>query len=162
MRTGKFWHVMLWFIIESALVNAYILYKITREYAMLEVEFTHLEFRVAIVLALVAEWESMGCASSPAAAVSSPSSQLKVKVAKKVRHNFGRDSSSRYSAFDCHLSYLEDIPVLEGAKCKIRQLRCVQPGCQKSRTTKWCRECAAPLCFPGCYTAYHTQKGTSA
>jgi hypothetical protein len=26
MRSGKFWHPMMWFIIESAMVNAFILY----------------------------------------------------------------------------------------------------------------------------------------
>ena len=53
MRTGKFWHVMFWFVVESAMVNAYILYKITREFANLPVEYTHLQFRLAIVMALV-------------------------------------------------------------------------------------------------------------
>jgi hypothetical protein len=64
MSTGKFWHVMLWFIIESALVNAYILYKTTRECALLDLEYSHLEFCIAVVLALVSEWESMGCTSA--------------------------------------------------------------------------------------------------
>ena len=158
MRTNKFWHVMFWFIVESALVNAFVLYKVTRELAFLEVEYTNLEFRVAVILALVSEWESMGCSFSPDATVSSPSTQLKVKQAKKVRQTFGRNISARYSSFDLHMSNLEDIPVLEGAKCTRRQLRCVYSGCEKSRTTKWCRECAAPLCFPGCYTAFHTPK----
>jgi hypothetical protein len=79
MRTGKFWHVMFWFIVESALVNAWILYKVTRELAFLEVEYTHFEFRVAIALALAQEWEDMGCVFIPqqGPAVSSPNTLLK-------------------------------------------------------------------------------------
>jgi hypothetical protein len=147
---------MLWFIVESALVNSYILYKVTRELSFLELEYTHLEFRIAVVLALASEWESMGCAFNPDGSVTSPSTQLKVKQAKKVRHSFGRNLAARYTSDDRHISYLEDIPALEGSKSTRRQLRCVYSECEKSRTTKWCRECAAPLCFPGCYTAYHT------
>ena len=51
--------------LESALVNAWILYKISRELAFLEVEYTHLQFRVAVSLALAQEWEDMGCVFNP-------------------------------------------------------------------------------------------------
>jgi hypothetical protein len=33
MRTGKFWFPMIWFLLESALVNAWIVYKATQELA---------------------------------------------------------------------------------------------------------------------------------
>ena len=155
MRTSKFWHVMMWFIVESALVNSFILYKITRENANIPVELSHLEFRIAVVRALASEWEAMGCACQPAG-VSSPNSMLKRTNAKKARVSFGKESSGRFSANDCHLSNLEDIPKREGQKTKTRQLVCIYEGCKGRRTTKWCRACAAPLCFPECFRAYHT------
>ena len=61
LKSGKFWHPMMWFIFESALVNAWVLYKATRTAAGLPVEYTHLEFHIAIALALAAEWEGQGC-----------------------------------------------------------------------------------------------------
>ena len=65
MRTGKFWHPMMWFIMESAMVNAYILYKVTQEYAGLPLIYTHFQFRMAVCLALATEWEDMGCVYYP-------------------------------------------------------------------------------------------------
>ena len=52
---------MMWFIFESALVNAWVLYKATRTAAGPPVEYTHLEFHIAIARALAAEWEGQGC-----------------------------------------------------------------------------------------------------
>ena len=153
MRTGKFWHVLFWFIIESALVNAFLLYKITRLFAGLEIEYTHLQFRVAVVLALVAEWEGMGCAFD--SSMNSPATDLTNKSAKQIRVKFGRNLATRFSG-DLHLRYMEDIPLKTGSKLKFRQLRCVNPGCKKARTSKWCRQCVAPLCFPQCFKEYHT------
>jgi hypothetical protein len=159
MRTAKFWHVMFWFIVESALVNSWILYKSTMKLAGLELAYTHLEFRLAIVLALAAEWEDMGCVFNPDnLANASPRSLLKIRPAKKVRASFGERENARYSSNDMHFSMLADIPKLEGQKTKNRQLRCINPGCEKAKTTKWCSACFAPLCFPKCYMEYHTQE----
>lgn len=60
MRSTKFWHPMMWFIIESSLVNAWVLYRATREKAGLPLQYDHFSFRRAIALALAAEWEDMG------------------------------------------------------------------------------------------------------
>ena len=46
---------MMWFILESALVNAWVLYKATREAAGLAPKFTHMEFCNSIALALAAD-----------------------------------------------------------------------------------------------------------
>lgn len=161
MRTAKFWHVMFWFIIESALVNAYILYKVTRELALLPVEYSHLEFRIAIVLALVAEWESMGCVYDPkldpAVVTASPNAKLKVGAAFKVRKSLGTSSEKRFKATDLHMSHMEKLPVTAESKGKLRQLRCIRDSC-KSRTSFWCRACSAPLCVrnnPSCFLQYH-------
>ena len=53
---------MFWFILESALVNACVLYKLTRKLACLELEYTHFQFRIAVALALAKECEDMVCA----------------------------------------------------------------------------------------------------
>jgi hypothetical protein len=89
MKTSKFWHVMLWFILESALVNAYVLYKLTRQLANLEIQYSHFQFRVAVARALAQEWEGMGCVFQPTKGVISPRTLLKTKPAKKVRVSFG-------------------------------------------------------------------------
>ena len=157
MRTGKFWHMMFWFIIESALVNSYILYKVTREAALVPVQYSHLEFRIAIVLSLVAEWESMGCVfdpkKDPTVVVASPNSKLKAATVKST--SFGSDSKKRFESGDLHSSYLEKMPMLDGLQAKgtFRQFRCLRKGC-KSRTSFWCRACSAPLCVrnaPSCF-----------
>jgi hypothetical protein len=160
MRTGKFWHVMLWFLIESALVNAFILYNETRKLSNLPVQYSALEFRIAAVLGLAAEWESMGCVYSPTVeqVVASPNSKMKVSRAGKLRKSFGCDSDLKFKSSDLHLSYLEDIPLKKGSNLKYRQIRCVNKGCKSALTTKWCRACYAPLCFPNCFREYHTQK----
>jgi hypothetical protein len=116
MRTDKFWHVMLWFLVESALVNAFILYKLTRDFSNLSVEYSHLQFRIAVVLALAAEWESMGCVytSTVGQVLASPNSKMKVSSAGKLRKQFGCDSDLKFNSRDLHLSYLEDISLKEG------------------------------------------------
>ena len=83
LRSGKYWHPMMWFILESALVNAWVLYKATREAAGLAPEFTHLEFCISIALALVAaEWEAMGCVNR-AGLLNSPSTEVLPKLLKR-------------------------------------------------------------------------------
>jgi hypothetical protein len=61
LKSGKFWHPMMWFMFESALANSWVLYKATRQKVGLDLQFDHLEFRRAIALALGAEWEDLGC-----------------------------------------------------------------------------------------------------
>jgi hypothetical protein len=160
MRSGKFWHPMMYFIVESSLANAWILYKATRELAGLPLQYDHFQFRVSIALSLAAEWEGMGCVFNPVGQVNSPTKLLQNLSAKKVRVSFGTRNQSRWSSNDNHLSNLIDIPLLEGQKtARRRQLYCIQDDCN-SRTTKMCRACRAPLCFPGCYLAYHNKSVT--
>jgi hypothetical protein len=61
LQSRKFWHPLFWFIIEASLINAWLLYKSNREAAMLPIEYTIFTFHKSIALALVAEWEIMGC-----------------------------------------------------------------------------------------------------
>ena len=155
MRTGKFWFPMMWFLLESALVNAWIVYKATRELAGLPLQFTNFEFRVAIARSLAAEWESMGCAFMSSNSQFSPSDALKTTSARKLSALFGADKCTASSVEDYHLSFVENIPLLDGQKVKKRrQIRCLATGCE-SRTSKWCRACHAPLCYPDCFITYH-------
>jgi hypothetical protein len=155
MRTGKFWFPMMWFIMESALVNAWIIYKATRELAGLPLQFTNFEFRVSIARSLAAEWEMMGCVYNPGAMPSSPNSILKTTKASKLQALLGSSSDSKCSDENKHLDRVEDIPLLDQQKTKNRrQLRCRSEGC-KSRTSKWCRTCHTPLCWPDCYVKFH-------
>jgi hypothetical protein len=156
MRSGKFWHPMMWFIIESAMVNAFILYKVTREIAGLPVLYTHFQFRLSVCLALVAEWEDMGCVYCPANMKAlSPGRRMKTVSAKKLRPSFGCEEPTRYTSGDFHSSFCERIPLFEGQKTKYRQLYCVNEGCTR-RSANWCRQCHAPLCYPDCFVGYHS------
>jgi Transposase IS4 len=162
LRSGKFWHPMMWFILESALVNAWVLYKATREAAGLALEFTHLEFRVSIALALASEWEAMGCVHR-AGLLNSPSTEFASKTAKKARKtllSWENNSNRGLQADICrHFEAIERIPLLEGGKNNkgMRILQCEQ--CKNRRTTVWCRLCAAPLCQKkgsSCFADFHS------
>jgi hypothetical protein len=59
----KFWHPIFWFVMESALINSWILYKVTRIKANLPVVLDHVGFRISVILALANEWEKRGCTS---------------------------------------------------------------------------------------------------
>jgi hypothetical protein len=76
---------MMWFIFESALVNAWVLYKCTREKANLPPQYTHLEFRVSIALTLAAEWEDMGCVIRTSGNIKLPHSEFSSTTAKMAR-----------------------------------------------------------------------------
>ena len=138
-----------------------ILYKLTRKFACLPVEYSHLEFRIAIVLSLVAEWESMDCVYDPkldpSVVIASPNTKLKVGKACKIRVSLGTDSERRFQSSDFHMSHMEKLPLTAESKGKFRQLRCIHKNC-KSRTSFWCRACSAPLCVRNalsCFVEYH-------
>jgi hypothetical protein len=144
-------------IIESALLNAWLLYKVTMEAADLPIKYTFFTFRKSVALALVAEWESKGCRNvSPAA--QSPSKVLtttkQIKLYAKHAH-CARDGD-RFTAPDMHLTFLTKIPTLEDSKLKCRQLLCRY--CKVKRSIYWCPKCAAALCKGNCYAAWHTKK----
>ena len=155
---------MMWFILESALVNAWVLYKATREAAGLAPEFTHLEFRISIALALAAEWEAMGCVNR-AGLLNSPSTEFASQTAKKARKTLStwKNNSNRGLQADMstHFGAIEKIPLLQGGKNNqgMRILQCEQ--CKKRRTTVWCRLCAAPLCQKkgsSCFVDFHNAR----
>ena len=90
----KFWQPMFWFIIESALVSAWVLYKAARKAANLPIQYTHLTFRRSIALALASEWEDMGCKSKVEGATSPTKHYQKTKV---VRFHKSQDLPVKFS-----------------------------------------------------------------
>jgi hypothetical protein len=155
VRTRKFWHVLFWLVIESALINSWILYKATRENAHLAVKYTFFTFRKSIALALVAEWEKMGCRQATPCELS-PQQILKVKSHVRTHlHSANRREQTRFSSADKHYSHMAKIPCAPDAKWK-RQLKCIQ--CKVSKTIWMCTECGAiPLCKDTCFFIYHTK-----
>jgi hypothetical protein len=72
MRSSKFWHPLFWLIVESALLNAWLLYKVKMEAANLPLQYSFFTFRKSVALALANEWGSKGC-SNVSPGVRSPS-----------------------------------------------------------------------------------------
>jgi hypothetical protein len=153
LRSRKFWHCIFWFVIESALVNSWVLYKATRQAANLPMEYDHLEFRRYIAFALAAEWEGMGCQYNPCG-LASPTKQLR-ETKKGRRVSLKKNICNLERAFDInrHIDFDSFIPKAEGAKAKYRQVLCRQ--CKEHRTSRWCSSCKVPLCKGKCFLAFH-------
>jgi hypothetical protein len=154
LRCRKFWHPIFWFVMESALINAWILYQTTREKANLPIVYDHTGFRISVIIALASEWEARGCTSfdcsqSPTTLLTGTKPRVKVHLVKALPF-----SNARFCD-DKHMQYLENIPMKEGAKTSKRQLYCVL--CKDHRTVFWCRKCCAPLCRGSCFVRYHTR-----
>ena len=155
----KFWHPMYWFVIEAALINAWVLYKATREAAKLPLEYSAWTFRKSVALALAAEWEGLGCKSKDPNA-SSPTKifqTTKVVRTHQIKSRASAVEGDRYLSEDKHAQHFERIPPLEGSKLKVRQMLCAQ--CKTSRSIFWCKKCLAPLCKGACHIQYHTKPG---
>ena len=147
LRSRKFWHPLFWFVIESAMVNAWVLYQATRVAGGLELEFDHIEFRRCIAFALAAEWEAMGCQYSPSGLVT-PTKQLK-HTKKGTRASLKKNACNLQRSFDNnkHVEFMTLIPQAEGANRKYRQQKCRQ--CLNHRTASWCSSCKVSLCKSG-------------
>jgi hypothetical protein len=155
LRSTKFWHPLFWLIIESALLNSWLLYKVTMEAANLPLTYTFFTFRKSVALALVSEWESKGC-RNVAPGTNSPSKTVPntKNIRMHVKHAVSAVEGDRFTAPDKHLTFMEKIPQLEDSNLKVRQLLCRQ--CKSSRSIFWCPKCAAALCKDTCYVAWHT------
>jgi hypothetical protein len=149
-----FWHPMMFFIFESALVNSYILYQTTREKAGLTVDYTASKFRESVAVSLASQWEGMGCCFRSEEV--SPTKTVRESTFHGIRRkvDVNSDYGDRYSAPDKHVSYLAKIPNKDGSTLVRRQLICSH--CRESRTTQWCRLCLAPLCSITCWVMFHT------
>jgi hypothetical protein len=157
LRSRKFWHPLFWFILESALVNSWLLYKASCQLEKVELRYTFFSFKKSVALALASQWEKMGCRNfNPA---ESPSQKLRTTSHVKA-HLFAKSKTdlfgTRFTEKDKHLSHRQKIPPLEGSTCTKRQLQCQE--CKKGRTTFWCTECQVPLCKDWCFQLFHTPK----
>ena len=156
IRSRKFWHPIFWFMVESALINSWLLYKATRVLSLLPLQYNLFTFRKSIALALAAHWEKMGCRNktfttpTPTKSMMHSNSQIRVHLRKL---NF--DDEIRFTGTDLHVSQFEPIPLKQGSKLEVRQMRCQL--CKKRRTSFWCRQCKKPLCKGVCFSNYHTK-----
>jgi hypothetical protein len=109
LRSSKFWHPMMWFVIEAALVNSWVLYKTTMEKAGKPLLYTALTFRKALALALASEWESMGCTLNDA--VISPTKPFQSLHAKAARQKVvSTPTCDRFTCVQKHTQHQEKIP----------------------------------------------------
>jgi hypothetical protein len=154
-RSNKYWHPLMWFIFETALVNSWILYKTTCEAAKVPLKYNHFQFRRSIALALAKEWEMMGCRPC-AFPVTTPTKKWKQSV-KRARFHLRKGAKLNFQGetdtLEKHLSQMQKIPLREGSKKSSRQLKCIV--CNKRLTTFWCKLCEVPLCRDGCFCVYH-------
>lgn len=159
LQSRKYWHPMFWFVMESALINSWVLYKATRETAGLPLEYTSWTFRKSVDLALALEWEGLGCMKQDPA-LSTPTKLYKstkvVRSHQKTTHT-SAIPVDRYLSEDKHAQHFERIPNLESSKLKKRQMLCTH--CKVSRSIFWCKKCLAPLSKGTCYIWYHTKPG---
>jgi hypothetical protein len=154
LRSRKFWHPLFWLIVESALVNAWLVYKASRELALLPLEYTMFTFRKSVALALVSEWETVGCRHRTSQ--QSPTKKMQTKtIARYHLKKVVQMEGTRFSSPDHHFSYLAQLPLPPDSSLKKRQMRCRQ--CKNKRTTYWCKECEQPLCRAPCFLLYHTK-----
>ena len=137
---------MFFFILEAALVSAWVMYSQTRKIAQLPLEFTHYEFRALIAKKLAAEW-----LQQPRSSPGPKKSPLKhFKVALKASQHLVAVSGSE-TRFTCpkkHLQYRVHSPATVSGKTVKRHLMCVH--CLKSRPVTMCGACSVPLCVPDC------------
>jgi hypothetical protein len=155
LRSRKFWHPLFWLIIESALVNAWLIYKTSREQANLPLDYDLFTFRKSIVLALVSEWEANGCMVRFG---QQQSPTIKMQNVRLVRYHLKKlddNEGSRFISKDHHFSFLSNLPIPSTSKLKKRQMRCRQ--CRQKRTVYWCKSCEVPLCRAPCFIQFHSK-----
>ena len=143
-RTGKFWHPMFLFIVESTFVNAWVLHVATRKAANLPLQFDHVQFRRRTAMSLAAEWEAKGCRNKPVpntSTVHSPTTMLKtVQKGKRVHLKklcFDKDAAADPSN---HFAFIARLPAVDGLNNNQRQQVCYECD-SSSRTSFWCSVC---------------------
>jgi hypothetical protein len=160
LRSRKYWHCMFWFIVESALVNAWVLYKQTLSKIRPDskLSFDNFTFRKAVALGLAEEWRDLGCLAPQK--IASPTKLFAENTAKRARKSLQmelpEEKDAQFSDPLKHFSSCELIPCREGARKKHRPMLCVQ--CHSRRSTYWCKKCRAVLCIQPhlCFLQYHT------
>jgi hypothetical protein len=173
LKSFKFWHPMFWFVVECALVNAWVLYCETMKTRNISLEYEQRTFRLTVAKQLAKEWEDMGCMVA-GDTNQSPSKKLKHAV-KKVRihlRNKGIALDSQFDSLDGHAAFFAKLPERAGTSKKIKvnnQGTVIYPShrsmdCRfcadvmkiKKRTSFWCKKCEKPLCKGVCFQKWHS------
>ena len=146
------------FVIEAALINAWLLYKASRELALLALEYTLFTFRKSVALAMVSQWEAMGCKNRTTTYSPTKAMQQTTAPARKHLRGINIQHGTRFTSLDGHISAFQQIPLKDGSNLKVRQMRCQQ--CKKRTSIWWCKECEQPLCQGACFQLFHTKAAT--
>jgi hypothetical protein len=176
LRSLKYWHPMFFFILETAIINAWVLYRETMSKRKLPLQFTLREFRMQLALGLAKEWEEMGCTLGVDNTIpQTPTKKFKAAVAQVRVHLRGKDifTEQQVESSTQHDSFMAKIPEKEGTKKKIfvskegkwcfknhRAMVCrycadfLKMKAPK-RTSFWCKKCEKPLCKSPCFHLWH-------
>ena len=176
LRCFKYWHPIFWFILESAMVNAWVLYCETMKAKKLEVLTDQRMFRLKIATALASEWEAQQCTSDPNVGMSPTKAFAapKTRVRLHLRHKLS-DNDDRQDTLTGHAEFCAKIPEKEGTQKVLkmnaegkkiypahRTLYCrycveVKKLTKPSRASFYCKKCKVPLCKGVCFQKWHSR-----
>ena len=131
-HSKKFWKALLWYLVNMALVNSYIIYKLTCEKVQCKKVKSHLKFRMAIVHQMIGGFTSRQragrkAAEKPVIEESNMPGHVLIKGEKKL------------ACVNCS------------------QLKIRTPKDRSVQTTFKCKSCGVYLCKGGCLITYHSR-----
>lgn len=137
-RTRKWWRRVFFFLLDTAVVNSYILY--TEDHPDKKKRMTHEQFRIELANNLLS---SAGDHTTTACSLHGPQPEpLPLSLRLTERHfltNIGKTSSGRSVQRDCTV-------------CSQRK------GRGRKTTIYKCKQCDLPMCVVPCFELYHTKK----
>jgi hypothetical protein len=87
LRSLKYWQPIFFLILETAIINAWVIYKHTMTKRKLLLNFTPREFHMQIALELAKDWEAMGCTLGVDSTIrQTPTKKFKASVAQVRVH----------------------------------------------------------------------------
>ncbi|XP_046970709.1 piggyBac transposable element-derived protein 4-like [Vanessa cardui] len=128
-KSRKNWHRLFWFLLEAAVINAYIVYMMSHSTR----RNTHKDFRLRLGRGLINNFSSRKC-------------QAPVFKTKKGGVN-SIPEEVRTSDVGSHMPEL----------AKFRRCRMCSTRAKEQRTTYICKVCKVPLCAAPCFYNFHTQ-----
>jgi hypothetical protein len=169
---------MFWFVIESAVVNAWVLYTKTMKAQQKPASMSQRLFQVAIANGLAKEWEDKGCTLFAHADKNiSPTKKFSLgKRPVRVHLKSAQEDLrliARFDSVDRHADYMAKIPEKENTRKRIkvdqngrkiypchRTLACrycadVLKMKNPSHTTFYCKKCGKPLCKGACFQKWN-------
>lgn len=125
-RSIKWWHRLFYFLVDLAIVNSFILWKLSKPNTTQD----QLSFRINLAKQLIANFSSRKQRGKPAQYLS------KVSVPKETRlANVGTHLPKAATFRRCRL--------------------CTSKGKGQKRTKYYCATCLVPLCMPECFNEFH-------